>query len=188
MTRSIIPLFLLPLAAAAPALASEVVPLPHFSAVELRGGGDVTIARGPTERVTVVEGSTRFTRLYVDRHGSLKIDACNSNCPQHYRLLIEIQSPRVPTLAVSGGGAMNVAPGFGAEHQLTLAVNGGGLIDTRAVNAESVTAAVNGGGELRVRAASSLTGAVSGGGSVRYWGNPAVTSVIDGGGSIRPGS
>jgi hypothetical protein len=66
-------------------------------------------------------------------------------------------------------------------------VNGGGSIDTRAVNVADVTAAVNGGGDLLVRASSSLTGAVRGGGSVRYWGNPAVTSAIDGGGSVRPG-
>jgi hypothetical protein len=138
--------------------------------------------------VTIVEGSSRFTRLSVDRDGSLKIDACASDCPHLYRLRIEIQSPRVPVLAVDGGGAINVASGFGSERHLTLAVNGGGVIDTRSVNASEVTAAVNGGGELRVRAASALTGAVHGGGTVRYWGNPAVTSAIEGGGSIRPGS
>jgi hypothetical protein len=66
-------------------------------------------------------------------------------------------------------------------------VNGGGRIDTRAVDVGDVTAAVNGGGELFVRAASRLTGAVRGGGTVRYWGNPAVTSAIEGGGSVRPG-
>jgi hypothetical protein len=66
-------------------------------------------------------------------------------------------------------------------------VNGGGRIDTRAVDASDVTAAVNGGGQLLVRARSGLTGAVRGGGSIRYWGDPAVTSAIDGGGSIKPG-
>jgi hypothetical protein len=188
MSRSIIPLFAFAFAASVPAFASEVVPLPQFNAVELRGGGNVVVTPGPTERVTIVEGSSRFTRFAVDRNGSLKIDTCNSDCPHQYRLRIEIQSPHVPVLAVSGGGAINVGPGFGAERHLTLAVNGGGLIDTRSVNASEVTAAVNGGGELRVRAASALTGAVSGGGTVRYWGNPAVTSAIQGGGSIRPGS
>jgi len=187
MIRSLIPLFVLPLALAAPAMADEVVPLAHFDSVELRGGGDVTVVPGPAERVTIVEGSSSFTNMHVDRNGSLKIDTCNSNCPNHYRLRIEIQSPRVPVMAVDGGGVINVGAGFGGEHHLTLAVNGGGKIDTRAVNASEVTAAVNGGGELLVRAASTLTGAVSGGGVVRYWGNPAVTSVVDGGGSIRPG-
>jgi hypothetical protein len=187
MTRSILPLFAFAIAASAPALASEIVPLPHFDSVELRGGGNVVVVPGPTERVTIIDGSTRFTRVQVDRNGSLKIDTCSADCPHLYRLRIEVQSPRVPVLAVDGGGTINVAAGFAPERHLTLAVNGGGKIDTRAVNAADVTAAINGGGELFVRAASGLTGAVRGGGVVRYWGNPAVTSVIDGGGSIRPG-
>ena len=187
LLRSILPLFAFAFVASAPAFAAETVPVAHFSSVELRGGGNVAIPRGPAERVTIVEGSSRFTRIYVDRHGSLKIDVCNHDCPRNYRLRVEIQSPRVPVLAVDGGGVINVGGGFGAVSALTLAVNGGGKIDTRAVSARDVTAAVNGGGQLFVRASSGLTGAVRGGGLIRYWGNPAVTSVIDGGGSIQPG-
>ena len=65
-------------------------------------------------------------------------------------------------------------------------MTGGGIIDTRALDAGDVTAAVNGGGKLFVRARSALTGAVHGGGSVRYWGNPQVTSANHGGGSVQP--
>ena len=187
MVRSIYPLFAVALMAAAPALAGEVVPVPYFNAVGLRGGGDVVIVPGPVERVTILEGSSRFTRIYVEHQGSLRIDACDGPCPPFYRLRIEIESPRVPVLAVDGGGTMSVAPGFAPERHLVAAVNGGGRIDTRAVATADVTAAVNGGGELLVGAASSLTGAVRGGGDIRYLGNPVVTSAIEGGGSIRPG-
>lgn len=186
--RSTLPLFVLALAISAPVLAAETIPVPQFDAVGLRGGGSVTIVRGPVERVTILEGSSRFTRIYVEHGRSLRIDVCDSNCPQHYRLRVEIQLPNVPVLAVDGGGVISVAGGFGPQHELTLAVNGGGTIDTRSVDAGDVTAAVNGGGQLLVRARSELTGAVRGGGAVRYWGNPQVTSAIDGGGSIRPGS
>lgn len=187
MTPSIYPLFAAALVAAAPALATEIIPVSHFDAVELRGGGDVVVVPGPAERVTILDGSSRFTRIYVDHEGSLKIDTCNSDCPPHYRLRVEVQSPRVPVLAVSGGGAIGVSSGFAPESKLVAAVSGGGSIDTRAVDAGDVTAAVNGGGELLVRARSALTGAVNGGGVVRYWGNPAVTSAIRGGGAVRPG-
>ena len=186
MIRSILPLLAMALVASVPAVAAESVPVPHFSSVELRGGGNVAVVPGP-ERVTIVEGSSRFTHIYVDRHGSLKIDVCKSECPRNYRLRVQIQSPRVPVMAVDGGGAIDVAGGFGPVPALTLAVNGGGRIDTRSVNASDVTAAVNGGGQLLVRARAGLTGAVRGGGTIRYWGDPQVTSVIDGGGSIRPG-
>ncbi len=187
MIRTVVPLFAMALVASVPALASELVPVPHFDTVELRGGGNVVLVPGPAERVTIVEGSSRFTHVYVDRQGSLKIDVCDRDCPHEYRLRVEIQSPRVPTLAVDGGGAIEVASGFAPQHQLVAAVNGGGSIDSRPLNAGEVTAAVNGGGRLLVRAVSRLTGAVRGGGTVRYWGNPEVTSAIDGGGSVRPG-
>lgn len=187
MVRSIYPLFAVALMAAAPALASEVVPIPHFNGVELRGGGDVVIVPGPVERVTILEGSSRVTHIYMENRGSLKIDACDGRCPPSYRLRVEIESPHLPVLAVDGGGNMTVARGFAPERQLVAAVNGGGRIDTRAVATADVTAAVNGGGELLVGAASSLTGAVRGGGDIRYLGNPVVTSAIEGGGSIRPG-
>lgn len=187
MIRTIFPLFALALVSSVPALGSELVPLPNFTTVELRGGGNVVVVPGPQERVSILEGSSSITRLSVDREGKLRIDACERDCPHQYRLRVEIQSPRVPALAVDGGGEINVERGFAPERRLVAAVNGGGKIDTRAVEAQDVTAAVNGGGDLFVRAASSLTGAVRGGGVVRYWGNPQVTSAIDGGGSVQPG-
>jgi hypothetical protein len=186
MVRSIIPLFLLALAASTPAFASEVVALPHFASVELRGGGSVTVVPGSAERVTIVEGSSRFTRLTV-RGDQLKIDTCGADCPRNYRLRIEIQSPRVPDLAVNGGGTIRVGSGFAGQRELNAAANGGGVIDARAVYAAEVAAAVNGGGELLVRAGSTLSGAVSGGGVVRYWGKPQVTTAIQGGGAVSPG-
>lgn len=185
MIRSIVPLFAFALIASVPALAGEIVALPHFDSVELRGGGDVLILPGPTQRVTIVDGSSRFTHLFVES-GALKIDTCNADCPHHYRLRIEIESPRVPNLAISGGGALSVGSGFPAEPRLVAAVKGGGRIDARAVDAANVSAAVSGGGDLLVHASSTLSGAINGGGLVRYWGNPRVTSAIAGGGAIRP--
>lgn len=187
MIRSTLPLFSAALLASAPAIAAEVVPVAPFNSVELRGGGNVVIVPGPTERVTIVEGSSRYTRFRMERRGQLKIDTCNNDCPRYYRLRIEIQSPDVPHLAVSGGGAITVTRGFRAQRQLSAAVHGGGRVDSRAVEANNVAAAINGGGEVLVRAGASLAGAVNGGGLIRYWGNPRVTTAIRGGGAVRPG-
>lgn len=187
MVRSIVPLFAFALVAAGPAMAAELVPVPRFSGIELRGGGEVTVVPGNVEQVTIVEGSSRYTNVHVDGRGSLKIDTCSQNCPHLYRLRIQIQAPRVPALAVSGGGEISVAPGFAPQPEVTAAVQGGGRVDTRAVEGIDVSAAVQGGGELFVRARSNLSGAVSGGGLVRYWGNPQVSSAINGGGAVQPG-
>jgi hypothetical protein len=185
--RSLPPLFAAALIASAPALATEFVPVPPFSSVQLRGGGVVTVVPGPAQRVTIIEGSSQFTRMYVERDGQLRIDTCDQRCPPVYRLRVEIQSPSVPDLAIDGGGQINAVGGFRPQSELSAAINGGGRIDARSVEATEVSAAVNGGGELLVRPRAELSAAVNGGGHVRYWGNPVVSSAIHGGGAVSPG-
>ena len=185
--RSILPLFAAALAASAPALATELVNVPAFRGVELRGGGAVSVVPGPAQRVTIEEGSSQFTRIRVTENGNLRIDTCNERCPRAYRLRVLIQSPRVPNLAVSGGGTISTAGGFGAQSQLSAAINGGGKIDARSIDAANVSAAVNGGGELLVRPRASLSAAVNGGGHIRYWGSPSVSMAVRGGGAVSPG-
>ena len=184
--RSLFPMMILPLAASIPAIAAENVAVPAFNNIELRGGGEIMLVPGPAQRVTIVEGSTAFTRLRVDGTGKLRIDACNQRCPQHYRLRVEIQSPRVPGVGIQGGGSIHAASGFAAQDQVAAGVEGGGTIDLRAVAATNVAAGVNGGGRILVRARSTLAAGVNGGGEVRYLGNPSVTSAINGGGTVRP--
>lgn len=182
-----LPLFAAALAISAPVLATESVPVPQFRQIELRGGGNVTVVRGPAERVTILEGSNRFTHAYVDSEGRLIIDACNERCPRDYRLRVEIQSPEVPPLAVSGGGSIQTAGGFAPQGHVAVAVHGGGKIDIRSVDAAEVAAAVNGGGELLVRPRVSLAAAVNGGGNIRYWGNPSLSMAVRGGGNVTRG-
>ena len=186
--RSVLPLFFTAFAATAPAIAAEYVPVGGFRSVELRGGGEVTLRPGPQQRVTIVEGSSQVTRFRVRHDGKLQIDACNQQCPRHYRLRIEIQSPRVPDVGISGGGSIRAAGGFASQRQVSAAVNGGGAIDLRAVDASDVSAAVNGGGRVVVRPRRTLSAAVNGGGEIRYLGNPQVSMAVHGGGLVRPGN
>jgi hypothetical protein len=185
--RSMIPLFAFAFAASAPVIAAEYVNAPAFRSVQLRGGGGVTLKPGPVQRVTILEGSSQITRIYVARDGQLRIDACNGHCPRNYHLRVEVQSPQVPDVSVEGGGSIKAADGFAAQERVAVAVDGGGAIDLRSIDASDVTAAVNGGGAISVRPRSQLTAAVNGGGKIRYWGNPAVTMAVHGGGSVQPG-
>ena len=183
--RSILPLFAVSLAASAPAIATEVVPTQPFRSVELRGGGDVTVVPGPVQRVTILNGSSQFTRIYMQRDGQLRIDACNERCPRNYNLQIRIESPTVPSLGISGGGAIVASPGFRPQGELSVAVNGGGTINARTLDAVNVSAAVNGGGRIFVQPRARLSAAVRGGGEVRYSGNPQVSMAVMGGGDVR---
>src|SRR5689334_25306214 len=121
MIRTIAPLFAWALLASVPALASEYVAVPHFDSVELRGGGDVTLVPGPVQRVTILNGSSQFTHIYMRRDGQLRIDACNERCPRNYNLQIRIESPRAPDVAISGGGTIKASNGFAPQGQLAAA-------------------------------------------------------------------
>jgi hypothetical protein len=171
----------------APAWAQSVVPVPHFDSVELEGGGHVVIRYGEVQQVRLIRGSTEFTRFRVEDGGKLRIDACNRDCPHQYDLEVEITTPRTEALAVDGGGAIDSEGGFPPPQRLALAIEGGGKIDARAMNADHATAAIDGGGVIRVRAEAELTAAINGGGNIRYWGNPKVTQAIEGGGEVQPG-
>jgi hypothetical protein len=186
--RSMIPLFAVALAAAAPVLAAEYVPVAPFRSVELRGGGNVILRPAAAQRVTIVEGSTQFTEFRMRRDGQLQINTCNERCPHRYRLTVEIQSPRVPDVAVTGGGVIRASGGFAPQRQVSAAVSGGGAIDLRSVDTSDVSAAVNGGGQISVRPRRSLSAAVNGGGEVRYLGSPSVSMAVHGGGIVRPGN
>lgn len=185
--RSLVPFSTALIVASVPALAAEPVALPAFRAIELHGGGIVTITPAPVQRVTLLEGSTQFTRVQVDREGKLKIDACNERCPRNYHLRIQIETSRIIGLGVNGGGRMTTANGFASQREIGVAVNGGGKIDARSIDAATVGAVVNGGGQILVRSNGTLGAAVHGGGEIVYWGNPTVATSIAGGGAVRRG-
>jgi hypothetical protein len=171
------------LLAAGHASAATDVPLAPFKGIGLRGGGDIVLKHGDVQRVTLLKGSTQYTTFTVE-HGSLKIDACNDNCPHNYDLQIEIVSPQIDAIAVHGGGDIKAEGDFGSVAQLSIAVHGGGDVDAKAISAAQVNAAVDGGGDVKVTATRSLNAAVNGGGDVTYWGNPQVHEAVNGGGSV----
>ncbi len=177
---------ILPLAVSA----QTVVPTPRFDSVELEGGGHVVIRHGDVQRVTILKGSTQFTRIAADESQprKLKIDACNANCPRQYDLEIVIETPDIVAVAIQGGGHIESRGGFPDQHEVTAAIEGGGHIDLRSIDAAHVNASVEGGGNIMVRADKALTAAVNGGGHITYWGNPQVTEAVNGGGEVSRGS
>jgi hypothetical protein len=182
--RILLPFVIGLLALPAQTHAAEVVPTPAFRSIDLRGGGDVTIVRGPVQRVTIVSGGSAFTHIYLEKEGQLRIDACNSRCPRNYPLQIRIESPTVPSVAIEGGGTIIAARGFAPQGHLAAAVHAGGTIDLRAVDATDVSAAVNAGGDIYVRPRSTLSAAVNAGGDIHYSGNPHVSMAIANGGNV----
>jgi len=177
-------LFVLPLLMAGASFAGTDVSVAPFKSIGLRGGGHVILHHGATQHVTLVKGSTQFTRFEIVNGNELQIDACNENCPNHYDLEIDIVSPDIEGVAIQGGGEIESRGTFPKQHKIDAAVSGGGSIDIRAMSVDEVAAAVNGGGDIKTKPAHALRAAVNGGGAISYSGNPQVTSAINGGGSV----
>ena len=186
MVRTLVPLFAVALAASAPALAAEQIALPHFDTVQLEAGGDVRIVPGPVQRVTLINGSREFTSFRIRRGNQLEIaTSCNRRCPHNYNLLIQIESPDVPDVAVNAGGTIMVQRGFAPQRRLSAAISAGGTIDLRSVEADAVSAAINAGGDIYVRPRVTLSAAVNSGGDIHYSGNPRVSMAVSNGGTVR---
>ncbi|HEX3653867.1 MAG TPA: DUF2807 domain-containing protein [Rhizomicrobium sp.] len=169
------------------ALSASAVSVEAFRSVELPGGGHVILRHGGPQRVTLIEGSTQITRFHVRHDGQLIIDACDGTCPRRYIPEIEIVTPRIDGVAIDGGGKIESDRSFGRQDAIGVAIQGGGHIDIRSIDAGHADAAVDGGGNIALHADRSLEAAVNGGGNISYWGNPSVTSAVSGGGSVNKG-
>lgn len=176
-------LLLAGLFAATPAAAQGPVAVPSFDSIQLEGGGHVTVRHGPTQRVTLVRGTTEMTRFTVER-GRLEIDACVRSC-RDYDLEVEIVTPDIEGLAIQGGGAIRVEGAFPVRDALAVAVMGGGSIDARRIVASDVAAAISGGGMIRTHARDHLAASINGGGVIRYAGEPERSISINGGGNVH---
>ena len=173
------------LSLAMPATADTVVSLDRFRQIALHGGGEISLKHGDVQRVTLIKGSTAHTTFRLSADGGLEIDACNITCPHQYELKIEIVSPDIRGASIDGGGEIRSDGAFPGQSSFSAAINGGGLIDVRAIRAASAEASVHGGGKILVSANASLAASVAGGGEIIYRGNPAVSQSIAGGGSVE---
>ncbi|HEY1836845.1 MAG TPA: DUF2807 domain-containing protein [Rhizomicrobium sp.] len=166
------------------ASAQTAVPVGHFDSVELEGGGHVTFHYGAQQHVMLNNGSTQYTKFEIDGDKLVIRTCATDNCPTIYKMDVDIATPSIHGLAISGGGQMEVASGFPAQNKVSVAVRGGGEIDALNISASSADAAVQGGGQIHIHAEHALTAAVNGGGQILYAGNPSVTSAINGGGQV----
>lgn len=172
---------------AAPALASAatVTPVGKFNAVELRGGGTVTIRQAPVQRVTVIEATSDRPRVEVVGE-KLILAPCRGSCwgPNRFEVLVE--TPVMSSVAIMGGGKILAEGNFAPQGAVSAAIHGGGIIDLKTMPAQSASAVIHGGGKIVVAAQDALSASIAGGGSIHYLGKPTVSTSIHGGGSVDP--
>ena len=182
MNKLILAAALLPLGAAT-AAAQTPISVPRFDSLELRGGGEVVVRHGARQRVTLLSGDRNLAGFDVERDGTLVIRACRTSC-RRQNLRVEIVTPELDAVAISGGGSIRGDGRFPAERSFAVAIHGGGTIDARAFPARDVAAALDGGGEIRTAPQRNLAASIRGGGIIRYTGDPETAVSVRGGGTV----
>lgn len=165
----------------------HAVPLPRFNSIELDGGAKAVIQYGSPQRVTMLKGSEDLSLITVTQD-RLVIDKCRDKCPRGYELQVEIVTPLINSISVANGGRIESLGSFPLHTAMSLAVSHGGMIDARAISANSITAAVNQGGRILAKPEMTMVASVSNGGVITYWGNAQVTSSTEHGGDVSKGA
>lgn len=182
---------------------TETRPVSGFTAVELAGGGTLTIEQTGSESLTVEAEDTILPLLTSEvRDGVLVLgtrpgSTVATRQPIRYRLTVDDLAG--VTVAGSGDatatglttGSLQVAVHGSGSVRLTgnadssdVEISGSGEYD--GINLESATARVqvSGSGDAAVRASEALDVGISGSGTVAYSGDPAVSQNISGSGEL----
>jgi hypothetical protein len=178
--------------------------LAPFAAVELAGANTVTVRVGPAQAVAVtgddnlvdnVTTTVRADRLVIDDRGAFDTEAPMS---------VTVSVPSLDALSLSGMGTVTVVgvtgPEFtadlsgtgtlvvsGSVDRLTATQSGLGTLELGGLAARDVIARLEGTGDVRVQATSTLDATLTGTGSIVYSGSPSVTTHNTGVGSVTPG-
>jgi hypothetical protein len=168
--------------------AQTVIPVEPFRSVELHGGGNVIVRHGKTQRVTMLEGSLRFSRVRLVSGQRLVIDKCVQECPRNYRMQIEVITPEISAVSVSNGGTVQSRGAFPAQATIEAGVAQGGTIDIRSIPADAVEASVDSGGRIFTHPRKTLAATVISGGAITYWGNARVEQSVRDGGFVARGT
>jgi hypothetical protein len=168
---------------ASPALAGQVIPVGPFNSVEASDGAHVIIRHGGAQQVTMLKGSTEFSRFEV-RDGVLHLTTCEGwHCPRNYSFEVDVVMPAINAIEASDGAYIETQGSFPAQGDLSVKATDGGDIDARAIAAANVNAKASDGGNLKIRPRKSMQAHADDGGNIEYWGNPTVTRLVaeDGG-------
>ena len=176
------------LTVSAPVSAQTVVPVEPFRSVELRGGGKAILRHGSTQRVTLLKGSTDYTRFTIADGGRLVIEKCEGRCPRGYDLEVEIVTADIDVILATDGGTIQSRGSFPRQAEIGAAVRDGGTIDIRSMALDRVTASVEEGGGIFTMPQIALSASIFNGGQITYWGDARVESSVRQGGVVIKGT
>jgi hypothetical protein len=178
--------------AASAAYADQVVPVGHFHSVSIEGFGRITLIPGAQQRVVLKKGDTKNTEIRIKDNGDLVFKSCPSHgwfgwvnaCPDNYELDVEITTPEISGVDISGSGKIESRPGFAPQPKFAIDISGSGNVDAMNIPVGGASVSISGSGKVRVNAHDKLSVDIAGSGSVIYAGHPQISQSIAGSGSV----
>lgn len=185
---------------------SEKRSVSGFSSVTLQGSGNVDISFATDESVVVEADDNILPLIETTVQGGKLVIATKSftNIVPTKPVRVQITMKSLQGLTLSGSGDMVVSglvgkdlvvglPGSGeitvngTAETVNINLPGSGNIFCNGLKARSVTASLNGSGNIDVFASESLDANILGSGNIHYAGNPTnVSKKVTGSGSITP--
>jgi hypothetical protein len=186
-------------------IATEFRSTDAFTDVQLRGAGDVTISQGDNYTVTVTTDSNYMERVTTTvEDGTLILNEDWHFNAHDVDVVFVVTVPSLESVHLEGAGNITVdgvdtdsfdaflagagditVSGTASDVHLSLA----GVGDIRALDLQgaTVTADLNGVGNISVSASDTLDATLHGVGDIVYRGDPDVTSSVAGIGSVHSG-
>jgi hypothetical protein len=192
---------------ARPTTTQDLSKLDSFDTIESSGSADIVVKVGGEEQSINLEGSqSRIDNVetkVVD--GKLVIEEKSTGLfGNSGKLKITITVPALKAFELNGSGDVTVtgieSTGFegeingsgemilaGEAETVSLAVSGSGDIIADGLKAKNGTVSIAGSGNVNIAAADQLTVNVTGSGDVTYFGEPKITQTVTGSGEVTKG-
>jgi hypothetical protein len=174
-----------------------------FTKIDLAGTGEVTIAQGPTESLTIEADDNVLPALTSDVSDStLKLGTkprtnVRTRNPIRYRVTMKDLTGvslsgsgsvtangmqlRALRTDISGSGTVNVS---GSAVTQDIQLSGSGRYEAAGLPSQEVSAEISGSGEVAVAVSRVLKVGISGSGTVTYSGDPSIEQDISGSGKL----
>lgn len=174
----------------------------EFSKIDAGGAFSIRVKVGPTESVKISGEENLLAYIRTSVKGNTLHIETKKNISPRKEIRIEITTPTLTDLDVSGANNVDVEGISGEEFNVDLSgagnvdlngditklrieLSGAGSIDSRNLKAAEVRISVSGAASADVYASKYLDASVSGVGSIDYYGNPEKTKTdVSGVGSI----
>lgn len=174
-----------------------------FTKIDLSGVGEVTIAQGATESLTIEADDNVLPVLTSDvsdstlKLGTKPRTTVRTRSPIRYQVTVKdltgismsgsgnviAKGIQVSALRVdmSGSGTINLS---GTADKQDIQISGSGRYEAAELSSQEVTVEISGSGEVAVSVSRALKVDISGSGKVTYSGDPSVDQDISGSGKL----